>query len=156
MRVTVFDGKPQSARATICKATGVHKAFTPQLAIENVTQAAARNMLCHGLLQLEKLGYEDILHVHDEVMLLVPRQREAVLRAKDDILKVFGPEAKDKPLKWAVLIKPDEVTVTQSLYEDESDIAVTLKDKVTGDVRPGPDRWGKILAGAPGCLDNLP
>lgn len=145
----------QAPELTIRKANGTIKPFTKQLAIENVTQAAARNALCYGLLQLEKLGYEDILHVHDEVMLIVPKNRESVLKARDDLLSVFGPHAKDKPLNWAVLIKPEEISVTQSLYEDETDIAKTIKNK-DGSAAPGPDRWGKIERNEPGCLDNLP
>lgn len=141
---------------SIRKSNGMIKPFTRQLAVENVTQAAARNALCYGLLLLEKMGYHDIIHVHDEVMLIVPCTREAVLKAKEDILKVFGPNAQDKPMKWAMLIKAEEITVTQSLYEDDDDIAVTIKNKKTGEVKPGGDRWGKILRNEPGCLDNLP
>ena len=156
MRRSMFETKLSEPRLTILKSNGTAKPFTRNLAIENVTQAAARNQLCHGLIQLEDLGYHDIIHVHDEVMLMVPRTREAVLKARDDLLKVFGPEAVGKPLDWAILIKPDEVTVTQSLYEDENDIAVKIKDKKTGVVGPGPDRWGRIERNEPGCLDNLP
>lgn len=158
MRRTMFDNVLSEPKLTIRKSNGTYKPFTPQLAIENVTQAAARNALCYGLLQLEKMGYQDILHVHDEIMLIVPRTREATLKAKDDLLAVYGPKA-DKPLKWAVLIKPDEVTLTQSLYEDENDVAVTVRKKRpdgTEYEEPGPDRWGKILRAEPGCLENLP
>jgi hypothetical protein len=132
------------------------KPFTKQLAIENVTQAAARNALCDGLIKLEKMGYTDILHVHDEIMLLVRKERNAVLKAREDLLKVFGPNATGKPMGWAVLIKPEEVSITQSLYEDEDDLAVTIKNKKTGEIRPGGDRWGKIERNELLCLDNLP
>lgn len=156
MRRTMFDGVLTEPKLSIRKANGTVKPFTKQLAIENVTQAAARNSLCYGLLQLEKMGYQDILHVHDEIILIVPKTRESVLKAREDMLAVYGAKAADKPLRWAVLVKPDEITVTQSLYEDENDIAAEIKDKKTGEKRPGPDRWGKIMRNEPGCLENLP
>jgi hypothetical protein len=156
MERSIFEQQLSEYRLCIRKATGAWKPFTKQLAIENVTQAAARNALCDGLIKLEKMGYEDILHVHDEIMLMVPKERNAVLKARDDLLKVFGPAATGKPMGWAVLIKPEEVSITQSLYEDEDDLAVTIKNKKTGEVRPGGDRWGKIERNELLCLENLP
>jgi hypothetical protein len=156
MARSVFEQHLSEYRLCIRKASGVVKPFTKQLAIENVTQAAARNALCDGLIKLEKLGYQDILHVHDEIMLMVPKERNAVLKARDDLLSVFGPSASGKPMGWAVLIKPEEISVTQSLYEDEDDLAVTITNKKTGETRPGGDRWGKIERAEANCLANLP
>jgi hypothetical protein len=156
MARSIFEQHLSEYRLCIRKSNGTMKPFTKQLAIENVTQAAARNALCDGLIKLEKMGYMDILHVHDEIMLLVRKERNAVLKARDDLLKVFGPDATGKPMGWAVLIKPEEVSITQSLYEDEDDLAVTIKNKKTGEIRPGGDRWGKIERNELLCLDNLP
>lgn len=156
MARSIFEQHLSEYRLCIRKSNGTMKPFTKQLAIENVTQAAARNALCDGLIKLEKMGYMDILHVHDEIMLLVRKERNAVLKARDDLLSVFGPSATGKPMGWAVLIKPDEVSVTQSLYEDEDDLAITIKNKKTGEIRPGGDRWGKIERNEQGCLENLP
>jgi 3'-5' exonuclease len=147
----VDNGKP---RLCILKANGTEKTFTKQLAIENVTQAAARNALCYGLLRLEdEFGMRNVLHVHDEALLIVDRNREAVLHAKEQLTKVYGPKA-NNPLDWAILIKPEEISVTQSLWESEDDIMhVFDKEK---NVWKGGDRWGKIERGEADMFANLP
>jgi hypothetical protein len=142
-----YVGRPGEGRKlmlTVRKSNGLFKPFTPQLAIENVTQASARNALCMGLEQLDRLGYRDVIHIHDEVFLIVPRKREAVLAARDALLTTFGPNHK-LPYGWAVLVKPKEITVTESLWEEESDV----------DPKVG-DRWGKIERNDPDCLEDLP
>jgi hypothetical protein len=144
-------GKPQ---LTILKANGLDKPFTRQLAIENVTQAAARNALCAGLLQLEdKYGTRDVLHVHDEVLIITDRKREAVLAAKQQLIDVFGPKA-GHPLDWAILIKPEEISITQSLWEEELDIMYFF-DEFKKEWKGG-DRWGKIERGDADMFENLP
>lgn len=155
MRKLDFDDPNKPQRLTIRKSALGFKAFSPQLAVENATQAAARNALCMGVERLEKKGFKDVIHIHDEVMLIVPRQREAVLAAKKALLEVFGP-GHSMPYGWSILIKPSEVTITESLYEDENDVAETIYDKINKIEVPGPDRWGKILRNEPGCLENLP
>lgn len=163
-RVIDFGDRRQAL--TIRKASGELKPFTRQLAIENVTQAAARNAMCMGVEKLETLGFKDVLHVHDEVLIIVERKRLAVLAARDALIQAFGPEH-GMPWSWSILVKPDEITVTESLYEDEDDIAVTVTRKgddgnviLDADGKPtkfpGPDRWGKIERDEIGCLANLP
>jgi hypothetical protein len=154
MRKTDFAGADDQKKLTIRKATGEFKIFTPQLAIENITQAAARNALCMGVAHLEGLGFKDVIHVHDEIMILCKREREHVLAARDALLTCFGPKH-TMPYAWSILVKPEEVTLTESLFEDENDVAVTIKNKEGQEV-PGPDRWGRILRNEPGCLLNLP
>lgn len=145
----------QSTCLTIRKANNEAKRFSRQLALENVTQAAARNALCEGLLRLKRqYGHADILHVHDEVLLLVPRRRDAVLAARAALLGTFGP-GHQHALGWAVLMKPDEISVTATLWEDENDIALPKFDPKNGLIT-GNDRWGKIERNEPGCLDGLP
>ncbi|MFA6132421.1 MAG: DNA polymerase [Phycisphaerae bacterium] len=157
MRKTDFAGADAQKKLTIRKATGEFKVFTPQLAIENVTQAAARNALCMGVERLDHLGFRDIIHVHDEIMILCRREREHVLAARDALIDTFGPKH-TMPYAWSILVKPDEVTLTESLYEDELDILPrdkTYKNKEGQEV-PGPDRWGRIERNEPGCLLALP
>lgn len=149
----IFDGTKSRPQLSIIKATGEEKAFTRQLAIENVTQSAARNALCIGLLKLKKMGYQNILHIHDEVMLVTDRNREAVLAARKALLDVFGPGA-GHPLDWAILIKPEEVTITESMWEDESDVALPKFDEKSGKTI-GNDRWGKIERNEKNCFAGL-
>ena len=40
--------------------------------VENITQAAARDVLAHGMLAAEEAGYEVCLHVHDELITETP------------------------------------------------------------------------------------
>lgn len=154
MRKTDVNASDVEKKLTIRKATGEFKPFTPQLAIENITQAAARNALCMGVERLEKLGFIDVIHVHDEIMILCRRERNAVLAARDALLNVFGPDH-TMPYAWSILVKPDEVTLTESLYEDENDVLRIIKNK-DGLETPGPDRWGRVERNEPGCLLNLP
>jgi len=142
-------------RLTIRKASGELKAFTRQLAIENLTQAAARNGMCMGVAMLDKKGFPDCIHVHDEALLIVPKNRGAVLAARQAIIDVFGPGG-PLPFKWSVLVKPADITVTQSMYESEEDVQVPSLDKTTGLLGPGNDRWGKLMRGEPTMFVDLP
>lgn len=90
------------------------------LLIENVTQSAARIMLINAKLELRRRGWKLIDSVHDEILILCPRERNAVLKARADLLEVMSPAG---PLGygWAFYAKPNEVTVTRTLYEDEGE-----------------------------------
>lgn len=150
-RLTDFSGSSREKKLTVMKAMGFYKPFTKQLAIENVTQAAARNAMCMGVETLDHMGWPDIIHVHDEIMIVCKRERNTVLAARDALVTAFGPNHK-MPYKWAILVKPDEITVTESMWEEESDIMVpNEKNKFTGN-----DRWGKLERNEPECLANLP
>jgi hypothetical protein len=147
MRPDPFSKSRKSDRLTIRKSTTLWpKPFSRQLAIENVTQAAARNALCMGIEEMEKLGYRRYFHIHDELLLIVEKKREAVLKAREDILHVFGP-GHALPYGWALLMNPDDIAVSQSLWEDENDV----KPEADG----GFARWEKIRAGTPDCFANL-
>jgi hypothetical protein len=97
-----------------------YRPLTKNLLIENVTQSAARNALCKGQLELENLGYKYQLSVHDEILLIVPRNERDVRDARDALLRVFGPQ-NTLGYDWAVLIDPNEINVSQSLYETPTD-----------------------------------
>lgn len=146
-------GAAMDYRMTTRKATGVMKPFTINLAIENVTQAAARNGLCIGVAHLERLGFPDCLHIHDEALLIVPKRRDAVLAAREALLTAFGPN-NTSPFGWATIIKPEEITVTQSLFEDEKDVEWKYNDK-TG-LYEGGRRWQRIEGNEADMFDGLP
>jgi hypothetical protein len=95
-----------------------YRAPTFSVAIENVTQAWARNVLVKGKLKLRDMGYPRILSVHDEVKLYVPRTPVAVLDAADALIEVFGP-GNDLGFGNAVVINPAEVTVCGTLWDPE-------------------------------------
>lgn len=145
VRPTSFEGDGASNfQMTVRKSSGLFKPFTKQLAIENVTQSAARNAMCMTVERLEQLGFPDCLHIHDEALLIVPKERETVLKARDALIEAIGPK-NTLPFSWASIIKPDEITVTQSLYEDEDDVL------------PGKgNRWGLIEAADPSMFVGLP
>ena len=141
----VPDGKSQKPQLTILKSDGTPRAFTRQLAIENITQAAARNALCEGILRLgNDYGLHDIIHVHDEVLILVRKTRESILHARNALLDVFGPANKHS-MSWAAYMKANEISVTESLWESEEDV----------DPRTG-NRWARIEQNTEDCLSGLP
>lgn len=66
--------------------------------VENIVQAVARDCLAEAIIKLEKMGYPIVFHVHDEVILDVPKGQgslqEVTQRMGDEI-----PWAKGLPLK---------------------------------------------------------
>lgn len=140
-------------KLTILKASGEFKPFTRQLAIENVTQAAARNGLCWAVAELERAGFPNVLHVHDEILIITERKRESVLNARQAMIDIVGPDSRH-PLGWAVMVKPSEICVTGSMYESEVDLMpLGYVDSKSGEI--GRDRWAQIEKNAPDCLENL-
>jgi len=138
-RPTKYSGNAATdIRLTVRKAHGIPKPFSPCLAIENVCQAAARNGLCMGVEELERRGFPDCLHIHDEGLLIVPRRRDVVLKAREAIIDVFN--GKNLPLGWALFVNPDEVCISQSLYEDEKQSQAT---------------WAKLRDGDDSVLEHL-
>ncbi len=55
-------------------------------------QATARDCLAESMLRLDKAGYEIVMHVHDEVVLDVPKGVGSLSEAEN----IMG-----EPIKWA-------------------------------------------------------
>jgi DNA polymerase len=60
--------------------------------VENVVQAIARDCLAETLIRLENAGYQTVMHVHDEVVLDVPKNRDHL----DTVIEIMG-----RPIEWA-------------------------------------------------------
>ncbi|MBN6205564.1 DNA polymerase [Ralstonia pickettii] len=60
--------------------------------VENVVQAIARDCLAVSLMRLELAGYQTVMHVHDEVVLDVPKEAA-------DLERVY--ELMSAPIDWA-------------------------------------------------------
>ncbi len=65
---------------------------------ENLTQAVARDILGNSMLALESAGYHIVFHVHDEVILEVPKEQGSLEEACD-IMGVPPIWANDLPLR---------------------------------------------------------
>lgn len=152
-RPTNFIGGASERKLTILKANKQFKPVSRQILIENTVQAAARNGLCRAVAELEKLGFPNVLHIHDEILIICEKSQKEVLAAREALIKVSGPKSTN-PLGWACLINPSGINVSQSMYEDEEDSMVPKLDEKTGKMVGG-DRWGRIERNEVGCLDNL-
>jgi len=84
--------------------------------LENVVQGCSRNAIVKAQWELSDRGYPYQLTVHDSISLVVPRNRDAVLRARKDIIDVCGP-GNNLGFDWAFVINPSEMAVHNSLYE---------------------------------------
>lgn len=63
--------------------------------VENITQAVARDCLATALRNLEKAGYKPLMHIHDEVVLEVPREK----MHDDELKRVI--DIMCTPIPWA-------------------------------------------------------
>lgn len=66
--------------------------------VENIVQATARDCLAYSMLQLEKEGYQIVMHVHDEVVIEIEEDRDD-LRIVTDLMGQEIPWAKGLPLR---------------------------------------------------------
>ena len=41
--------------------------------VENIVQATSRDILCHSMQNLDKTGFQIVMHVHDEVVIEAPQ-----------------------------------------------------------------------------------
>lgn len=69
--------------------------------VENITQAIARDCLAVTMERLEERGYPIVFHVHDEVILEVPKDGTKTLDEVEEVFRTPIPWAEDLPLKGA-------------------------------------------------------
>lgn len=61
--------------------------------VENIVQATARDCLAATMMQVDRMGYRIMMHVHDEIIVDAPKED---IHALDNIIRVMGQE-----LPWA-------------------------------------------------------
>jgi len=115
-----------------------YRALTKNVLIENCGQSLARIGLVRGQAILEP-EYPLQLSVHDAGMLIVPQDIPSIVKAKRDLLRVFGP-GNTLGFDWAVLMNPAEINVSKTLYE----------------VEQSADWWKRLEAGDTSLLTSLP
>lgn len=112
----------------------VHRA----LLIENCVQSAARLGLVRCENELARRGWITD-SVYDEILIVCPRERSAILRARSDLIGVMAPAGPHR-MGWAFYGKPGDMTVTKTRYEDEAEAAIA---------------WKKLEANDPTWTENL-
>jgi len=65
--------------------------YGPKL-VENIVQATARDCLAEAMFKVDKAGYDIVMHVHDKVVLDVPKDKGSL----DEVNNIFG-----EPIPWA-------------------------------------------------------
>ena len=78
--------------------------YGPKL-VENIVQAASRDILAEAMLRLEKEGFDIVCHVHDEVVLEVPEGKASVEEV-NEIMAVNPVWTDGLPLKAAGFESP--------------------------------------------------
>lgn len=61
--------------------------------VENIVQATARDCLAAKMMKAEEMGYKVVAHVHDEMILDVPKDDKDAFQKIDDLMK--------EPIDWA-------------------------------------------------------
>lgn len=68
--------------------------------VENIVQAIARDCLAYAMINLDKAGYQIVMHVHDEAIIEIEEERANL----KDVCKIMG-----QPIPWAkgLLLRAD-------------------------------------------------
>lgn len=67
--------------------------------VENVVQAVARDCLAETIKKVTEAGYHIVMHVHDEIIVDVPKDDINALQRITDIMKISPPWGQGLPLK---------------------------------------------------------
>jgi DNA polymerase len=66
--------------------------------VENVTQATARDILTHAMLNVDRTGYPIVLHVHDEIVTMMPKGQGSA-RELESLMDQLPPWAAGWPVR---------------------------------------------------------
>ena len=67
--------------------------------MENIVQAVARDCLAETIKKVTEAGYHIVMHVHNEIIVDVPKDDINALQSITDIMKVSPPWGQGLPLK---------------------------------------------------------
>ena len=84
--IITYEGMQQTSRQWTRLET-----YGPKL-VENIVQAFARDCLAETMFNVTEAGFDIVMHVHDELVLDVPKEQSSV----EEICKLFS-----KPISWA-------------------------------------------------------
>lgn len=84
--VITYEGMEQTSKQWTTLET-----YGPKL-VENIVQATARDCLGEAMFNVEEVGYEVVFHVHDELIMDVPKDFGKL----EEVNEIFG-----KPISWA-------------------------------------------------------
>ncbi|MEG2742377.1 MAG: DNA polymerase [Clostridium sp.] len=84
--IITYEGMEQTSKQWTTLET-----YGPKL-VENIVQATARDCLGEAMFNVEKVGYDTVMHVHDELIMDVPKDFGSL----DEVSEIFA-----KPISWA-------------------------------------------------------
>ena len=95
--IVTYEGMEQTTKQWVTLET-----YGPKI-VENIVQAVARDCLCEAMLKVEAAGYPIAFHVHDEIIMDVPKGFGSI----NEVNAIFG-----EPIAWApgLLLKADGYT----------------------------------------------
>jgi hypothetical protein len=129
-----------------------YRALTKNLVIENPCQSLGRNAVAACKLALEARGHQYIGDVHDEILTVVPRTREHVLRAHQDLMETGGP-GNSLGYGWAFQLDANEVLCSESWYSD--DMGKLLPEIAPGKHPHNTEWWERLRDGDDSLLETL-